>query len=358
MDYNNYFDKRKLEVTRKLRAIIQELPPLCYEFFIGIENRTSPLTRLNYAHDLRNFFNFLFAEINEFKGLDKDSFTLAHLNAVTATHIELFVSYLSAYEQNGKIYTNDENGKSRKLACVRSLFKYFYNKDKLSENVAAKVAMPKLHEKGIVKLENNEVERLLDEVESAISLTKRQQSYHEKTKLRDIAIITLFLNTGIRISELIGLNVSDIDFYDSAFSVTRKGGNREILYFNDEVALALSEYMEWRASILPEGIDEQALFLSLQKRRISLRAVENLVKKYAEIASPLKKISPHKLRSTFGTNLYRNTKDIYIVAEFLGHKDINITKKHYADTSEQIKRRAASMVNYIESDDNMKNQNK
>ena len=93
--------------------------------------------------------------------------------------------------------------------------------------------------------------------------------------------------------------------------------------------------------------EEKALFLSLQNKRIAVRTVQNLVKKYAKIISPLKKITPHKLRSTFGTELYRNTGDIYIVANVLGHKDVNTTKKHYAAVSEDMRKDVAQMVTIL-----------
>ena len=99
---------------------------------------------------------------------------------------------------------------------------------------------------------------------------------------------------------------------------------------------------------LEEQTSDRALFLSIQKKRISVRALEILVKKYAKLIVPLKKITPHKLRSTYGTNLYRETGDIYIVAEVLGHKDINTTKKHYAATSDELKRLAASKVKLVD----------
>jgi site-specific recombinase XerD len=111
------------------------------------------------------------------------------------------------------------------------------------------------------------------------------------------------------------------------------------LYFNDEVASALSDYVDIRAD--KDKIDSP-LFLSLQEKRISQRTVQELVKKYARVASPLKKITPHKLRSTFGTNLYKQTGDIYVVADCLGHKDVNTTKKHYAAITEDIRRKAAT----------------
>ena len=209
----------------------------------------------------------------------------------------------------------------------------------ITTNAAALVPLPKRHEKEIIRLDVDEVAMLLDEVEYGEKLSERQQGYHNKTKLRDLAIISLLVGTGIRISECVGLNVDDIDFKNDSFTVTRKGGNRKILYLPEEVADALRMYLQ-EDRLLVETTDP-ALFLSMQKSRISIRAVEVLVKKYSKLITPLKKITPHKLRSTFGTNLYRETKDIFVVAEVLGHRDVNTTKRHYAAMSEDILRAAA-----------------
>ena len=112
----------------------------------------------------------------------------------------------------------------------------------------------------------------------------------------------------------------------------------------NEVKEALINWFKVRQDIKTLQEDEKAVFLSLQRKRITPRAVENLVKKYSQAVTPLKKISPHKLRSTYGTNLYRETQDIYIVADVLGHKDVNTTKKHYAAISEDIRRNASTKV--------------
>ena len=185
---------------------------------------------------------------------------------------------------------------------------------------------------------------MLNQAEYGAQLTKQQQGFHKHTKTRDVAMLSLFLGTGIRISECVGINVDDIDFENSAFTVTRKGGNRVILYFNEEVKEALQNYLVDRAKIKDLKETENALFLSLQKKRMNVRSVQELVKKYSLLSTPLKRITPHKLRSTYGTNLYRETKDIYIVADVLGHKDVNTTKKHYAAISEDIRRDAANKV--------------
>ena len=116
------------------------------------------------------------------------------------------------------------------------------------------------------------------------------------------------------------------------------------IYFGTEVELALLDYLEERTQMDAEQGSEHALFLSLQRKRIGVKSVENLVKKYAKIVTPLKKITPHKLRSTYGTSLYRETGDIYLVADVLGHSDINTTKKHYAALEDERRRSARNAV--------------
>ncbi|MDR3263071.1 MAG: tyrosine-type recombinase/integrase [Clostridiales bacterium] len=343
MDY--YHEKQK-EGLKKLKLLTGELPRFASEFFVGIADRTSILTRINYAYDLRIFFDYLKNEV--FKK-DVPSITLADLDALSVTDIEAYLQYLSIYEFRDNENINQERGKARKLSTLRSFFKYFFNKEKLTANTASKVSLPKLHEKGIIRLDVDEIASLLNEVESGANLTKKQKDYHAKYYKRDLAMLTLFLGTGIRISECVGLNINDIDFRNYSFKITRKGGNQAILYFSDEVADALSVYLDERVEI-ETAQDEEALFLSAQNRRIGVRAVENLVQKYSRIITPLKNITPHKLRSTYGTALYRETNDIYVVAEVLGHRDVNTTKKHYAAMSEDVRRDAAGKVKLRDKD--------
>lgn len=337
----DFYEKRNLHNLEKIEYLMDELPPFIENYFVGIENQTSTLTRLNYAYDLRIFFDYVQKKVlrKPIKQLN-----LQDLETIASDDIEKFASYLSYYQFHGNSESCNERAKARKLSSVRAMYKYFFNKEKISVNNAAKISMPKLHEKEIIRLEVNEVADLLRCADSGNGMTDRQQAFHEKTRIRDVAILTLFLGTGIRISELVGLNIDDIDFSTYSFRVVRKGGNQTILYFSDEVADALAKYLAEREDDKDAPTDEPALFLSLKKKRISIRAVENLVKKYSRIVTPLKNISPHKLRSTFGTQLYRETKDIYIVADVLGHKDVNTTKKHYAAISEDTRRAVKDKV--------------
>lgn len=339
---SDYYQERNLKNLDKIDQLLEELPPFCEDFLRGIETRTSVLTRLNYVYDLRIFFDFLVHR--KYRGKSVLELTLEDLESVTDTDIEIFLSHLSNYRFGDKRLSCDERAKARKLSTVRSMFKYFFNKGLIEVNQTAKVATPKLHEKEIIRLESDEVSSLLDTAEYGDGLSPHASGYHDKTKIRDSAILTLFLGTGIRISELVGLNNESIDFSNNSFVVTRKGGNHAILYFSEEVGDALAAYLAQKENDPRIPPEEHALFLSLQYRRISVRAVENLVKKYAKIVSPLKKITPHKLRSTYGTALYRETGDIYIVADVLGHRDVNTTRKHYAAITEDHRRSVADAV--------------
>lgn len=342
----SYQNEKQLDYTIRLKNILNELPGFCGYYFRAAETTTSILTRYGYAVDLRSFFRYLVSgEIETFRGKDLRSLTLSDLNSVKSVDIEMYLEHISIYRSDDrKIHTNMERAKARKLAAIRSFFKYYHKQQLIDNNVSALVETPKLHEKAIIRLDVNEVADLLDTVEQGNGLSDRQQSYHDITGIRDTAILTLFLGTGIRISELVGIDIKDVDFERDQFVVTRKGGNQERLSFGEEVRNALLEYLTERNGITPLPGHEDALFLSLQKKRITARAVENLVKKYAKLSTPLKKITPHKLRSTYGTMLYQESGDIYLVADVLGHKDVNTTRKHYAAISEERRRTAAKYI--------------
>jgi site-specific recombinase XerD len=343
-----YQDALKAKTTLKLRDLLRELPPFLGEYFRSISDQTSARTRVGYAYDLKIFFNFLFEECEYFNDKTIRACAAEDLAHVTSEQLEEFMEYLSYYiradEENDVAMQNDVQGKSRKLAAIRTMFRYFYSKKKIPANPAELVGFPKLNEKAITTLEVDEIAKLLDEVDSGEHLTERQKKYHEMTKIRDAAIITLMLGTGMRVSECVGIDVDHVDFETNGVIVTRKGGDEMVLYFGTEVEKALKQYLFEREAIATLPGHEKALFLSLQNRRITDRAVQNLVKKYAKLVTNLKKISPHKLRSTFGTQLYRETGDIYLVANVLGHADVNTTRKHYAKMDDEHRRRAANAV--------------
>ena len=347
-----YHEKVNIENEKKLRELTAELPRFCREFFIGIEPTTSSRTRIAYAYDLGVFFNYLHENNPALSKTEITDFPISILEQITALDIEEYMMYLKYYTHNGVEHTNDERGLMRKLATLRSFYNYFFRKEIIEKNPAALVQMPKRHEKNIVRLDIDEIAILLDEAESGEKLTDRQKIYHEKTKTRDLAILTLLLGTGIRVSECVGLDINDIDAKNNGIKIHRKGGKEMMVYFGDEVAEALDHYLDERLAMTPQEGSSEALFLSLQNRRISVRSVENLVKKYSRLVTTVKNITPHKLRSTYGTNLYRETGDIYLVADVLGHSDVNTTRRHYAAQADERCRMAAKAVRLREKHDN------
>lgn len=340
----SYASSMARERTQKLHEIEKELPAFCREFFVGIEPRTSVLTRLGYAYDLRLFFLYILEHAANIEASDMHELELTDLDKLEPFDVEMFLEHLTYYEKDGHEFENHARGKARKLSAIRSLYLYFYKKKKIEHNMGAFLDMPKISEKPIVRLQPDEVARLLDTVESAETLTDTQKRYHQHTRLRDLALLSVFLGTGIRISECVGLNRQDINFAEGSLLITRKGGKQAEVYFGSEVEKALKDYLVERNAIDALPGHEDALFLSLQKKRMSTRVVQDMVKKYARPVSPLKKISPHKLRSTYGTTLYQETGDIYLVADVLGHKDVNTTRRHYAAMQEENRRRAAKVV--------------
>lgn len=349
MDYLDkkitYKEQNDIQNTLKLREVLNTLPDFCKDYFRAIDTTTTTKTRISYAYDIRIFFQFLLDTNPAFKDCTLRDFKVDVLDQIKAVDLEEYMEYLKVYQSKDKTETNGERGLKRKISALRSFYAYYYKRELIHTNPTVLIDVPKIHQKTIVRLDTDEVAMLLDYIEHCgESLSGQKRVYYEKTKERDLALVTLLLGTGIRVSECVGLDIEDVDFKNNGIRVTRKGGNEMIVYFGDEVAKALKNYLEVRSGITPIAGHEHALFYSTQRRRMGVQAVENLVKKYAREITTTKKITPHKLRSTYGTALYQETGDIYLVADVLGHRDVNTTKKHYAAIDDNRRRKAATAV--------------
>ncbi len=341
-----YHQSTSNQNTVKLRELLKTMPSFCRDYFRGIEPTTTAKTRIGYGYDIRTFFRFLMSENPSFKNAQMTDIRLSDLDQLQPVDIEEYLEYLKYYTYDGQVFTNDERGIKRKFASLRSFFLYYQKRDLLRHNPTVVVDMPKLHDREIIRLDADEVSDLLELVEhGGDHLSGMKKVYYEKNKQRNIAIFTLFLGTGIRVSECVGLDIEDVDFKNNRIRIIRKGGKEEYVYFGEEVANALKSYItEERVHVKPREGHEHALFYSIQKRRISVQAIENLVNEYTSQITSFKHITPHKLRSTYGTALYQQTGDIYLVAEVLGHNDVNTTRKHYAAMDDEQKRSAADAV--------------
>lgn len=333
----NYNDEKIKNYTEKLNKLIATLPPLCRTFFIGIENRTSVRTRIAYAYDLKLFFHYL-TKVSMFcEEIDYPVF-----DALSATDIEEYLHWLSGYEIDGVYYSNNENAKARKLSSLKSFYKYNLKKGYVKTSPMFAVENIKIHDKEILKLDTDEKRNLMDVVSTGSGLTKKQMESFDKNRLRNYAIIETFLETGMRISELNGIDIDDIDFRDHKINIIRKGGNYAAIYMSDKNEETIKDYIELYRKVYARD-DEKALFITSSGRRMAVRSIEAMIKKFATCAA-LPQITPHKLRSTYGTDLYNATGDISLVAENLGHKSVNTTRSRYSGVSDDRKKQHRNIL--------------
>ena len=372
---NSFTESRDSRNIDKIREIEEELPQVVTEFMNDSRIRDlTTLSRLGYIRDLRTFFYFLPQKVRALRGVLPSEITVEQLGALQKTDFDMYPEYLDKYVKpkygtddvfepdTQAPYTkarrdtknremigatkNGNSGRARKIVAVRAFFKYLFENKYIETNYTELLHVPKIPEKEIIYLKENEIARVLDTVRNGFGEGK-QQSFLENCRKRDLAIMSLMLATGIRASECIGLDIEHINMPDRSFVVTRKGGKEKRLYFNQAVADTLQEYLDERKDIEAVEGHEHALFLSSQRKRLSPKALQNLVKKYASVACPDKEhLSPHKLRASFGTALYKR-KGILTVANTLGHSNINTTKKHYIHADEEEREEAANAVDWI-----------
>ena len=224
MDRVTYHDQTDMQNVLKLREVLRTLPEFCRDYFRAIDATTTTKTRISYAYDIRIFFQFLVQENTLFKGYKLTDLTIDVLDQVQALDIEEYKEYLKVYkDERDTFITNGETGVKRKISTLRSFYNYYFRLELIKTNPPALIDIPKIHEKAIIRLDVDEVAMLLDYIEHAgDQLSGQRKAYYEKTKVRDLALITLLLGTGIRVSECVGLDVEDVDFKNDAIKVTRK----------------------------------------------------------------------------------------------------------------------------------------
>lgn len=367
---NDFTKQRDLENTEKIRQIQKELPPVVTEFMRDSKVQDmSSNTRLGYIRDLRTFFYFLPRELADFADTVPSQISIEQLATLKKTDFDHYSEYLDSYIKpaygSGDVFevdvhapyskkrkikgqtSNEASGKARKIVALRQFFKYLFENDYIPTNYTERLHVPTIDDKEIIYLDEEEMKKLLDIVKNGFG-EKKQAKFLERSRIRDVAIISLLLATGIRASECVGLDLNHIDTKEGTLYVTRKGGNEVELYFNKSTAEALDEYLQERNELVPCPGHENALFLSSQRKRLTARALQNLVKKYASVACPNKQhMSPHKLRASFGTALYNKDGDIEDVANSLGHVNVNTTKKHYVHEKKERRKKAAKSVDWV-----------
>lgn len=343
---SEYYKDKTRNQKLKLRELISLLPPFAVDYIYSKELNAQPSTLISYSYDLLTFFRYLISHNSILKEKQTKDLRLNDLKNLTDEDIKEYLRYLELSDDD-EAHENQKKAIARKMSPLRGMFLYLVKHGSIDKNPMDLVDMPKIKkDKNIIRMNQTEIDNILTIVENGSEqMSERQRKYLLRTKDRDSAILTLMLGTGIRVSECVGLDVNDLNFTENSMKIVRKGGGQDILYFSDEIAEVLNNYIEGERNIhKPEESEENALFFSLQGKRISVDAVEKLVKKFAKIAVPDKKITPHKLRSTYGTALYRSTGDIRLVADVLGHENVNTTVNYYAAIEDEHKRIAAGAV--------------
>lgn len=352
MGKNSEFNKnREKQILVKFHDILQELPAYTKDF-LNEKADQNPGTALEYARDLTSFFEYLEEYCPMLRGFPRKEIPLEELEKLSFQDVNEFQNYLDARHPEISGKKEHELSKvsiARKMSALRGFFNYLCTHDYIRHDPTrgAMKQRIKSEEHAIIRLSTDEVHDYLSVIKNSAVSSPTQKKIIQHTRLRDYAILYLLLNTGLRVSECVALDINDLNFKENSLLVVRKGKKEQLIYYNDEVQLALLDYIENERPNYASD-DEPALFLSTQRRRMGVRAIQKMVKKYAEEIGTNKNITPHKMRSTYGTALYNQTGDIRLVADVLGHSNVNTTVKHYAAIEEEHRKIAAKIKPYKE----------
>ena len=312
---------------------VENNPDFLNSFIDYIETilNKSPNTIKEYNYDLNNFLKFLkirFKMTNEkdFKNIDIHDMTVEDLKRVTLDDLHAYLGYLTR-NNNSKATT-----RARKVSSIKALFNYLTAKTNMLDiNPAQNLESPKLGKRIPKYLSLDDSKRLL-------RATATTSSEKERNIERDYAIITIFLNCGIRLSELVGININHISFDEEKLNVIGKGNKERIIYLNNACIKAIKAYLDVRPNDIQTAPNDKPLFLSEQKKRISQRTVQMIVKKELQKAGlDTNKYSVHKLRHTAATLMYQNGVDIRALQELLGHESIATTEIYTHVNNEQVR---------------------
>ena len=356
---------RDNKVIEKCIQVENNLPKFMKDYCIYLKGSVSVTTRLAYLEDIQFFCNYLL-ETKEVTIADEiKDITLDEFNKIKARDVNLFLGdyctrYYKQTDKSTLIYENNNRALARKKSSLSTLFKFLYRNSQLENNITDgfnPIKLPKPQPDAIKRLEIDEVAKMLEAVETGYGLTDKEKVYWKKTKLRDKAILALFVTYGLRLNELRELNISSFNFSRGEFKIYRKRGKEVLMPINKTCELVIKDYIlneRPKSEILNEDV-EDALFLSLQNKRMDPKSIRQLVKKYTSISMETSRdngYSPHKLRATAATSLIQNGFSIYDVQNLLDHDNVTTTQL-YAAHKKNVKRDIVNNFEWIdESDDN------
>ncbi len=352
---SKYYNSVKQNHRQKTDDLKKLLPIHAHGFIDECLLKYQESTAHGYAQDIYFFYRYI-KDVNPLcANMEIKNIPMSVIEQIRPQDINEYQNYIAlGRKPNGNGDAKPVNSRTiaRKMAALRNYFKYLMNNDYLDVDPTQK-AVKKRREKeskDIRRLDSDQVKMLTEAVSNTKSASYHSKVLSERTAKRDLAIVTLLLNTGIRVSECAGIDLDDVDFNENTITIVRKGGFKDHVYINEAIRNTLRDYIKHERDDLLEGESEPALFISLKHRRLSVRSIQYMVGKYGKNTKLSDKLTPHKLRRTYGTALYNKTGDIYMVADVLGHKDVNTTVKHYAAIEEEHKQRA-SQIDIYDMDD-------
>ncbi|MCR5487339.1 MAG: tyrosine-type recombinase/integrase [Lachnospiraceae bacterium] len=334
-----YKDQKEYEARIRADEINRGMPGFVRSFFMEEENHLSGMTLYSYATQIHTFFEFLQQSSPYFASKEMRQITVEDINHINDADVAEFLHDLRMpKERRGTqgLSVCTETTIMHYMVSLNRLWDYLHVRGWTDSNPVEMIKRGRVKKKEIVYLEKDEKEQLIQTVQTGDGLSKNQKKFHDaKASLRDTAIITIFLDTGVRVSELVGMNLTDINFQKHGIKVYRKGGNFDTVYMSDKAEAVLQDYLnEGRPSYEPEK-NEAAVFLNKSGKRLSVRSVEKLVKKYMLSSVPDKadRVTPHKLRTTFAETMLLKTGDVEKVQKLMGHSSISSTM-HYVTSTE------------------------
>lgn len=334
---------RDNEIIDECEAIESALPKFMRDYFIFLKGSVAVTTRRAYLQDILFFCNYMI-ETDLYTNAEKASdITIDEFKEITSRDVNLFIGdYCNRYYKkinDGRVlFENNNRSLSRKKSSLSTLFKFMFRNEQLPSDITGgfnPIKLQKTQPDAIKRLEIDEVAMMLDTVQNGTGLTDKEKDYWIKTRLRDKAILVLFVTYGLRLSELRELNISSFNFSRGVFVIYRKRGKEVQMPINDACEKVILDYIENERAKNDEldNENEDALFLSLQKKRMTTRSIRDLVKKYTSIAMGTSRshgYSPHKLRATAATSMIETGFSIYDVQNLLDHDNVTTTQLYSA----------------------------
>lgn len=326
--------EKEIKIEKKIEERLKGKPALLTDYAESFMNETYN-TKLSYINNVIKFTDFLKTELKI--NIDKES----DLNRISATHINKYLKSIRFKNNVGdnNIVKNSNSYISNVVSSIKHFFTFLSDNKLIQSDPCIYVKNPKdntIHE--ITSLTESEIKLINDNIRNGIG-SKRSQAYQKGWNTRDLAIFNLGITTGLRVSAICNINIEDIDFKNKKIVVIEKGNIQKEVFIPDSTMKLINDWIAVRNEKIYDK--NGALFISNRKERLNTASVRVMLRKYTRNIN--KKITPHKLRSTTATNLYEKTEDIYLVANVLGHKNIQNTER-YAKMSNEKKRMAADIL--------------